>query len=334
MSESINIRYLGGPDIAALKFSDDEILATIESSLTAQGQGDTVIEPRMHLVPDESVAGHFNVLRGYIAPGHTAGVKVVGDFHDNYRHGLPSEFGILSLFDGRTGQPRAVLDATGITEMRTGALTAIGAKHLAPSKPRVLGHIGARGTAYWNIRLLNHLFDFAEIRVHSRRPESREAFARRLEDDLGKSIQVCDNWQDTLDGADVLVEASRLTAPEPLFKTAWIKPGALVIPYGTMSTVEDDITDSMDKIVVDDWGQCLIGPFGCLRRHVDSGRVTRDTIHGELGEICAGNKPGRECDDETCLLWHRGLSTSDIALGAAMLDKADRLGIGHSLPYA
>ena len=101
-----------------------------------------------------------------------------------------------------------------------------------------------------------------------------------------------------------------------------------------MSAVDDDITDIVDKIVVDDWGQCLIGPFGCLRRHVDSGRVTRETIHGELGEICAGKIPGRESDGETCLLWHRGLSTSDIALGLAKLDKAEALGIGHTLPYA
>ncbi len=262
------------------------------------------------------------------------GIKIVGDFHDNYTRGLPPEFGLLNLFDADTGQPRAVLDATGITEMRTGAVTAIGARHLAPKKPRVLGHIGARGTAYWNVRLLDHLFDFEEIRVHSRRAESRDAFAGRLETDLGKKIRRCDDWQSCLDGADILVEASRLTEPQVLFRTEWIRPGALVIPYGTVSAVDDDITDIMDKIVVDDWGQCLVGPFGCLRRHVDSGRVTRETIHGELGEICAGKISGRESDDETCLLWHRGLSTSDIALGLAMLDKAERLGIGHTLPYA
>jgi len=330
----ISIRYLSGPDVAALALTDHEILAAIETSLRAQGEGDTVIEPRMHLVADETWGGHFNVLRGYIAPTNTAGIKVVGDFHDNYRQGLPSEFGLLNLFDGKTGQPRAVVDATGITEMRTGAVTAIGAKYLAPTTARVLGHIGARGTAYWNVRLLDHLFDFDEIRVHSRRAESREAFAAKLETDLGKPIVVTSDWQSCLDGADVLVEASRLPAPEALFKTAWIKPGALVIPYGTMSTVEDDIIDVMDKIVVDDWGQCLVGPFGCLRRHVDSGRITRESIHGELGEICADRIPARQSDDETCLFWHRGLSTSDIALGAAMLDKADRLGIGHTLPYA
>jgi alanine dehydrogenase len=330
----ITIRYLSGHDVAELALDNDEILDAIEASLRAQGNGETVIEPRMHLNPSPSVNGHFNVLRGYMAPGNNAGVKIVGDFHDNYRQGLPSEFGLLNLFDGATGQPRAVLDATGITEMRTGAVTAVGAKYLAGSSPRILGHIGARGTAYWNVRLLDHLFDFDEIRVHSRRPESRNAFAARLEADLGKPIRVTDDWRSCLEGADILVEASRLTQPEVLFKTEWIKPGALVIPYGTMSTVEDDITDIMDKIVVDDWGQCTVGPFGCLRRHVDSGRVTRNSIHGELGEICAGRIPGRESDGETCLLWHRGLSTSDIALGCAMLEKSERLGIGHTLPYA
>ena len=331
---AIFIRYLSGLDVASLNMTNDEILQAIESSLVAQGNGQTVIEPRMHLKPDPAVDGHFNVLRGYIAPTHTAGVKVVGDFHNNYQQGLPSEFGLLNLMDGRTGQPKAIVDATGITEMRTGAITAIGAKYLAPSKPKILGHIGARGTAYWNVRLLDHLFDFDEIRVHSRRDESRQAFARKLEQDLGKPIVVTDNWQDCLEGADILVEASRLTAPEPIFKTEWIKPGALVIPYGTMSTVEDNVTDIIDKLVVDDWGQCLIGPFGCLRRHVDSGKVTRENIHGELGQIAAGKLPGRENDNETCLFWHRGLSTSDIALGAAMLEKADRLDIGHTLPYA
>jgi len=330
----ISIHYLSGPDIERLAMTDAEILEAVEAGLRAQGNGETVIEPRMHLVPDPAFRGHFNVLRGYIAPLGLAGVKIVGDYVDNYKQGLPSECALLNLMDARTGLPRAILDATRITEMRTGAVTAIGAKYLAPAQPRVLGHIGARGTAYWNVRLLDSLFDFAEIRVHSRRPESRTAFAARLSQDLDKPVLATDDWQSCLAGADIMVEASRLEAPQPLFKTAWVKPGSLVIPYGTHSSVEDDLTDRMDKIVVDDWGQCLIGPFGCLRRHVDSGRVSHETIHGELGQICAGQLPGRENDDETILLWHRGLSTSDIALGHAMLEKAERLGLGQRLPYA
>ncbi|MBT6203034.1 MAG: ornithine cyclodeaminase family protein, partial [Rhodospirillaceae bacterium] len=301
----INLRYLSGLDVDALDLTCDEILVSIEASLAAQGRKETVVEPRMHLVADKAFRGHFNVLRGYIAPLEVAGIKVVSDYIDNWERGLPSEMGLVNLFDAQTGTPRAVVDATAITEMRTGAVTAIGAKYLAPSKPRVLGHIGARGTAYWNVRLLDHLFDFEEIRVHSRRPESRNAFGERLSQDLGKPVVVTEDWQSCLEGADILVEASRLDAAQPLFKTSWIKPGALVVPYGTISTVEDDITDIMTKIVVDDWGQCLIGPFGCLRRHIDGGKVTQESIHGELGQICAGLLPGRENDDETILLWHR-----------------------------
>jgi alanine dehydrogenase len=116
--------------------------------------------------------------------------------------------------------------------------------------------------------------------------------------------------------------------------TEWIGRGALVVPYGTMSAVELSLTDIMGKIVVDDWGQCRAGRFGSLRAHVDTGRLTAATLHAELGEIVAGRKRGRENDAETILLWHRGLSTSDIALGAAMLAKARRLGVGQTLRYA
>jgi ornithine cyclodeaminase len=335
---AIELMYLNGPDVAALALTDDEILAAVEDGLRAQGEGQTVIEPRMHLIPGHDddgreIRGHFNVLRGYIAPRKLAGVKIVSDYVDNYERGLPSEMGLLNLFDPQTGQPVAIIDAAGLTDMRTGAVTAIGAKYLARKNSRVLGHIGARGTAYWNVRLLDRLFDFAEIRVHSRRPESRERFATRLANDLGKRVIAVDDWHSCVADADIVVEASRLEQPTPLLKTEWIKRSAFVVPYGTMSAVELSLTDVMDKLVVDDWGQCKAGLFGALRAHVEAGKLTEATLHAELGEIVAGTKAARERDDETILFWHRGLSLSDIALGAAMLDKAAHLGIGQALRY-
>ena len=178
------LTYLNALDVAALALNDDEILDAIESGLAAQGRKETVIEPRMHLVPDPQVNGHFNVLRGaFKAPLDLAGVKVIGDYVDNYRDGLPSEMGLLLLMDPRNGVPKAIIDGSHLTDMRTGAVTAIGAKHLARRGARVLGHVGARGTAYWNVRLLDHLFDFAPA-VEPRRlrraalPRSRQAGAR------------------------------------------------------------------------------------------------------------------------------------------------------------
>jgi alanine dehydrogenase len=270
-----------------------------------------------------------------VKPLGVAGVKVVGDFVGNYRLGLPSEMALLNLFSPETGMPLAVIDATAITDMRTGAVTAIGARHLARASSRILAHIGARGTAYWNVRLLDHLFDFDEIRVHSLRPESRREFAARLTGDLGKPVRATDDWESAVRGADIVVEASRLARPEPLLKTAWIGKGAFVVPYGTMSAVELSLTDIMDKMVVDDWGQCRKGlPFGALRQHVDSDRLTESNLHAELGQIVAGVKGGRERDDETILLWHRGLSITDIALGQALLAKAGAADVGQRLRFA
>lgn len=330
----MEIEYLGGPGVAALALSDAEILAAVETGLVASGRGETVIEPRMHLRHSTEIDGHFNVLRGYVAPLDYAGVKVVGDFHGNYRKGLPSEMGLLNLFDPETGAPRAVIDAAGLTDMRTGAVTALGAKYLAPKNPRILGHIGARGTAYWNVRLLDHLFDFDEIRVHSRRPESRDSFAARLSEDLGKKVIATEDWRSCLEGADIQVEASRLVEPTPLFESAWVQPGTLVIPYGTMSALPIDFTDKFDVLVMDDLGQLAAGPFGALRPHINAGKISVESFQAEIGEIAAGVRPGRERANQTILFWHRGLATSDIALGAFMLEKARSMGLVMRLPYA
>jgi ornithine cyclodeaminase len=333
--QSIHITFLNGPDIHRLALTDTEILDAVERALEAHGKGAVVSEPRVHLVPHDSSIGHFNVLRGVVHPLGLAGVKVIGDFVNNFRLDLPSELALLSLFDPATGAPKAILNATLLTAMRTGAMTALGGKYLAKKNSKVLGHIGARGTSYWNVRLLDHFFDFDEIRVHSKRPESRRAFVQRLSSDLGKPVFDVDSWEQCVRGADIVVEASRLAEPQLLLETAWIRPGALVIPYGTMSAVELSLTDIMNKVVVDDWRQCRKGlPYGALRRHVDLDRLTEQTLHAELGQIVAGLRAGRENDRETILFWHRGLGLTDIALGDAMLKKAKAMGIGQTLQFA
>jgi ornithine cyclodeaminase len=113
-----------------------------------------------------------------------------------------------------------------------------------------------------------------------------------------------------------------------LLRTEWVTPGTLVIPYGTVSAVELSLTSVMDKVVVDDWGQATVGPFGALRRHVDEGLLTRETLHAELGAIVAGHAPGRERPDERILFWHRGLATSDVAVAHLALRRAEEAGVG------
>ena len=327
------LRFLSGPDIDALGIPNADIVAAVEGAVRAHGEGRVVVEPRVHLVPDPGGAGHFNVLRGHLSEPGVSGVKVVGDFVPNYAAGLPSELGLLTLYDPGTGVPLSIMDATMITACRTGAMTAVGARYLARPDSRVLGHVGARGTAFWNVVLLDEMFDLDEIRVTSRRPESREAFARQLAAVCRGRVQVAATAEEACDGADILVEASRLTEPEPLLRTAAVKPGAFVVPYGTVSAVELDLLDVMDKVVVDDWREAQSGRFGALRRQVDSGRLSAASLYAELGQIVTGRLPGRERADERILLWHRGLAILDIAVGLAILRRAEQEGVGTMLRY-
>ncbi len=333
------LRFLSGPDIDGLALTRREVIDAVEAVVGAHGRGETVLEPRVHLVPDNgdgSTGGHFNVLRGHVAglgERGISGIKVVGDFVPNYRHGLPSELGLATLYDPYTGVPLAILDATWITEARTGAMTAVGARHLARPDARVLGHAGARGTAFSNVTMLDDLLDLDEIRVTSRRPESREAFGEQLRAVTGTRVRVVDTVEEAFDGADILVEATRLTAPSPLLRTGVVRPGAFVAPYGTVSAVELDLLDVMDKVVVDDWREARSGRFGALRPHVDSGRLSEETLHAELGEVVTGRRPGREHPDERILLWHRGLSVLDVAVAHLVLQRAEQAEVGTMLRY-
>jgi ornithine cyclodeaminase/alanine dehydrogenase-like protein (mu-crystallin family) len=106
---ALTLRFVTGPDVDALDVGRAEILAAVEGAVRAQGDGDVVLEPRVHLAPPNGGAGHFNVLRGHLGPEHVSGVKVVGDFVGNWRLGLPSELALVLLLDPDTGMPVGIV---------------------------------------------------------------------------------------------------------------------------------------------------------------------------------------------------------------------------------
>ena len=97
-----------------------------------------------------------------------------------------------------------------------------------------------------------------------------------------------------------------------------------------MMAVDPELPFRMDKIVVDDWAQCRHG--GALYPLIESGRLNEAHIHGEIGEIVCGARPGREGPDERILFWHRGFAISDIVLGHAIHTRAQRDNVGTVLP--
>jgi len=328
----VDVLFLSRQDIDALELSLTDVLDAVEVGLEAHGNGKVIMPSKDHLVLDfpEKL---FNILKGYVEPVNAAGVKVIGDFQKNYEHDMPSEFATVILFRPETGAPYAIINGTSTTWMRTGAVTAIGAKYLACDRPRVLGHIGARGTAWYNVAMLDLLFDFEEIRVTSKRAESRERFATEMGERLGKRVRVMDSSEQTVRDADIIIDASRLLEHEVLVDKAWVKPGALVQAYGAVLSTSPDLPMIADKFIVDDWNQCKQSQYGQYAGLIQSGVLGDQHCYGEIGEVVAGLKPGRESQQERIVFWHKGFAVSDIVIGHLAYEKAREKGVGTLLSY-
>jgi ornithine cyclodeaminase len=150
---------------------------------------------------------------------------------------------------------------------------------------------------------------------------------------LGRPIVVKDTSEETVRDADIIIDASRLMQPEVLVQDRWVKPGALIQPYGVVLSVERTLPLSVDKFVVDDWNQCQKSEFGQFAEMVHNGEIRSEHVYGEIGEIVAGRKPGRENQTERILFWHKGFAISDIALGHLAYTRACELGVGTRLTY-
>ena len=264
--------------------------------------------------PTESFRGHFNVLRGYVAPLALAGVKVVGDYVDNYQRGLPSEMGLLTLFDPRTGVPLAVIDAAGLTDMRTGAVTALGARYLARKDSACLG-TSARAAPRTGTCACSPACSTSTRFAFTRGGPNPRRFRARSSRRLRAYVRAPTTGSPCVRGADIVVEASRLSGPSRCCAPRG-SSRRLVVPYGTMSAVELSLTDIMDKLVVDDWGQCRTGPFGSLRAHVEAGMLSRGdaACRARRDRRRSQARPrARRRDDP--LLASRTVALSDIALG-------------------
>lgn len=325
----VDFRYLDRKQVRSLLPPIKVLLSLIEQGLSAHGRRDVVLPPKAHIQLDDRYNGHFNILVGWAGPNDTAGVKVIGDYVDNYKHGLPSEVAMLTLYDPRTGVPRALMDATDLTTERTGAVTGIGAKYLAPKGAKIIGHVGARGTAFANIAILAKLFEIAEVRITSKRPETREALAQRVREECGIKAVAVATAEEACRGADIVVEATRLEKPEILIRDEWLTPHCLLICYGWKMAVDPATVKTASKVIVDDWEQCCKG--GQLHPMIESGELTRAKLYAEIGEVTCGAKAGRADADGRIVFWHRGFAISDVMLGAHILDSAASKDIGTVL---
>ena len=236
---------------------------------------------------------------------------------------------ILSLSDLEGGEVLAIMDEDWCHAVRTGAAATVACRALARQGSSILAVLGAGDTARATLPVMAKAFRFKEVRVSSRRPESRQAYAREMEEQLNIRIRPVDTAEEAVREADLVFSAT--TTSQPFVREEWLRKGVVVYSIGKHQEMEDAVYKKADKFIVDSWEHCK--KKSDLDRMVREGFLTKDDVYAELPDLVGGRKPGRESDQERILIRAVGLVNQDIAIAEWIYRHALEVGVGTVLPF-
>jgi ornithine cyclodeaminase (EC 4.3.1.12) len=261
-----------------------------------------------------------------------AAVKVVSIFPENPKVGKRTTRGVILLNETETGEPLALLDASYLTRLRTGAASAIATDHLAKPSASVLAVIGCGKMAEEQVTGILCVRKIGSILLYNRTEERAWQFARRIEEkleDFSGTIQVVGSADEAIEQADIVICATRSCTP--VFSGKRLRPGTHVNGIGSylphMQEVDEETVLRSSKIVVD----TLEGAreeAGDLIIPAKKGLWDFRKVHGELGELAAGKIPGREREEEITFFKSVGIAFFDLAVASAVFRKGKSLHAG------
>ncbi len=298
------------------------VVPAIEAAFEAHGRGQTQMPVKVYLdLPQYQ--GDFRAMPAYMAG--SAGVKWVNSHPQNPEtHGLPSVLGMYILSDPATARPLAVMDATLITALRTGASAGVAAKYLARPDAGSVGFVGCGVQARTLLDALHVVFDKLDIVAADQRPEAAAAFAAEVGGSVGE----------VADAAACDIVCTATPSRTPIVRHEWVKPGAHINAMGADAHGKQELESSLiaaAKVVIDDWHQAC--ESGEVNVPLNDGSLARDRIHAALGEIVAGQAPGRETDDEITVFDSTGLAVQDVALARLVYEQAREAGVGLEVDF-
>lgn len=236
---------------------------------------------------------------------------------------------ILILSDREGGEILALMDEDWCHAVRTGAAATVACRALARKGSSTLAMLGAGDTARATLPVMAKAFHLGEVRVASRSPESRQAYAKELEEQLGICVRAVDSAEEALRGADMVISAT--TTSKPFVREEWLEEGVFVYSIGKHQEMEDAIYKKVDKFIVDSWEHCK--KKSDLERMLTDGLLTKDDVYAELPDLITGRKPGRESNRERIFIRAIGLVNQDIAIADWVYRRALEMGVGTVLPF-
>jgi len=325
MTVGEELLYLSRADVERVGMTMGEVIEAVEGAFRSKAAGRCEMPPKpgVHTRPD----GFIHAMPAYLADLDAAGIKWISGYPHNSKRGLPYISGLLILNDAETGIPAAVMDATWITAVRTGAATAVAAKHLARPESATLAVLGCGVQGRTNLQALQCVMPrLASVRGYDISADALERYVAEMTEATGLRIEAAASAEEAVRAADLVVTAGPiLKEPEPVIEPEWLAGGVFACALDFDSHFTPAALKACDGFVTDDRAQLLhyreIGYFQ------DIPEVTAETA-----EVVSGAKPGRRTDEERIMAMHLGLAIEDVAVALPLYRRAMDRGIGTRLP--
>ncbi len=297
-----------------------DVLPLIEAGFVAYSEGRAVVPPVGELILDE---GETHIKYGFIRGEPWYVIKIASGFYRNPERGLPSGDGMMLLFSQRTGQPvAALLDRGHLTDVRTAAAGAIGARYLAPHRVERIGVAGTGVQARLQVQHLKGVTECRSVLAWGRSDERLAAYRRDLEIE-GFEVAVTKDPAE-LGACNLIVTTTPAT--EPLLRAEDIRPGTHLSAIGSDAPQKQELDPGIlaraSLVVADSRSQCR--ERGEIAHALDAGAISPDQV-SELGDVIAGKAPRRTDDAQITVFDSTGVAVQDIQIASAV---ARAVGVG------
>nr|WP_047169560.1 ornithine cyclodeaminase family protein [Sphingomonas sp. Y57] len=327
---SLNLRLIGG-DIVRTILSMRECVDLMERAMTTISTGATEMPLRTVLpLPGANMAG---VMMGYLGDPESLGAKLLSIYPGNPDRGLPSHTGVVILFDLSDGRPCALLDAAELTSLRTPAASAAATRALARSDAGDLAILGAGEQAKGHLEAMAIARPLRRVRLWGRNRQKAEAFARENASLSPVAIEICEDVEAAVKGADIICTTTG--SNEPILRGAWLSPGTHVnlVGAGVRSAREADAAAVLRGRYFVDYRVSAMAQAGELLHAFEDERGAADHIAAEIGEVFAGKRPGRTGPDDITVYKSLGNAAQDLAASHAIYQKAEAQGLGTAVRF-
>lgn len=327
---SRTLLVLSGDDVQrALPMT--EAIAAMRTAFSQLASGAVKMPIRSHIDVLEH-DGTALFMPSYAPCFRNLGVKVVNVFGANPPRGLPRIQALVCLFDGATGAPRAILDGTSLTALRTGAASGLATDLLARSNASTVAILGAGVQGRTQLAAMLAVRPIDNVKVYDRLPAAAQAFATEMSARSEIDIQVVLTPRAAVTEADIVCAAT--VSPTPVFDDTDIAPGTHINAIGSYKPDVQEIpgeTVQRARIIVDQ-RESALAETGDLIIPLKEGLIAETDIHAELGEILIGKAAGRTSDTLVTLFKSVGLAIQDLAAASCAVERAEAQNLGATVP--